>query len=153
MTVESAATSCWSCSRQTISLPAVAGFSRNKFTRPGRRVCRWTDSPWSGEHAGDSVPRFTIHELRFTQRLRFAHHVQHPSLISIIMELSYEAKRRVAPASCWPRPSDAGTSARSGVSSARVTPTVALRGRVKHSNRRLISLRSTFAKRRAPQKQ
>ena len=43
------------------------------------------------------------------------------------MELSYEAKRREAPASCWPRPSDAGTSACSGVSSARVTGTVVLR--------------------------
>jgi hypothetical protein len=48
------------------------------------------------------------------------------------MELSYEAKRRVAPASCWPRPSDAGTSACSGVSSARVTATLALRRRVRH---------------------
>jgi hypothetical protein len=47
------------------------------------------------------------------------------------MELSYEAKRRVAPASCWPRPSDAGTSAGSGVSSARVTADVALCSRVR----------------------
>src|SRR6266700_971602 len=54
MTVESAATSCWSCSRQTKSLPAVV-----------RR------------HAGDGVPRFPIHELRFND-LRFSHHVQHP---------------------------------------------------------------------------
>ena len=48
------------------------------------------------------------------------------------MELSYEAKRRVAPASCWPRPSDAGTSACSGVSSVRVTAPLALRGPVRH---------------------
>ncbi len=53
-----------SCRLRTISLPVlvavatVAGFSRNKFTRRSRR----------GEHAGDGVPRFTIHELRFTQR-------------------------------------------------------------------------------------
>src|ERR1700756_39984 len=47
------------------------------------------------------------------------------------MELSYEAKRRVAPASCWPRPSNEGTSACSGVSSARVTAIVALRRRAR----------------------
>ena len=35
-----------------ISLPAMAGFSRHKFTRPGRRVCRWTDSPRRGDRGG-----------------------------------------------------------------------------------------------------
>ena len=77
-------------------------------------------------------PRRTLFQPGAHALLRFAHHVQHPSLISIVMELSYEAKRRVAPASCWPRPSDAGTSACSGVSSARVTATLALHRRVRH---------------------
>jgi hypothetical protein len=78
--------------------------------------------------------QFTNYDSR--NDLRFAHHVQHPSLISIVMELSYEAKRRVAPAFCWPRPSDAGTSACSGVSSARATAFVALRRQVRRPNRR-----------------
>ena len=46
--------------------------------------------------------------------------------------LSWNEATRVAPASCWPRPSDAGTSACSGVSSARVTLPCALRRRVIH---------------------
>src|SRR3954454_11941611 len=100
-----------SCSRRTVSLPAVDA------------LAEMLAMVFLGSQSTNYDSR---------NDLRFAHHVQHPSLISIGMELSYGPKRRVAPASCWPRPSDAGTSACSGVSSARVTATVALRRRVRH---------------------
>ena len=46
-----------------------------------------------GDHGPRHVHVYDAKE-RFLGRLdlRFAHHVQHPSLISIVMELSYEAK-------------------------------------------------------------
>ena len=129
----------------------MAGFSRNKFTQSLLAVASGgletffhkivmirnnlrVFAPGSIRALACRVwcPRRTLFQPGAHALLRFAHHVQHPSLISIVMELSYEAKRRVAPASCWPRPSDAGTSACSGVSSARVTATVALRRRVRH---------------------